>query len=236
MSAAPQSTRTLTPGKKAKKTMSIGEVLTALQGEFPDVAVSKIRYLESEGLVTPQRSASGYRRFVQDDVDRLRFILRAQRDQYLPLKVIREQLEAMDSGAVTQMKLASDFRAPVLTRLTAEDIVEKSGVAPEFLAQLVKDGTIRADFSGFFSADDVVVAKSAAALQAYGLDPRHFKSLVNSAARQAALITQVATPTARARDVDASQRAQEMATTMSAELTALHAHLLKIALREQLGF
>ena len=236
MSAAPQPSRNNGPGKKAKKTMSIGEVLTALKAEFPDVAVSKIRYLESEGLVTPQRSASGYRRFVHEDVDRLRFILRAQRDQYLPLKVIREQLEALDSGAVTQMKLASDFRAPVLTRLTAEDIMEMAEVSEEFLAQLVKDGTIRADYSGFFSADDVVVVKSCAALQAYGLDQRHFKSVVNSAARQAALITQVTTPTARAKDVDAQQRAQDMATTMSAELTALHAHLLKIALREQLGF
>ena len=81
--------------------MSIGVVLERLRTEFPDVTVSKIRFLESEGLITPQRTASGYRRFTEEDVERLRYILVTQRDNYLPLKVIREQLEAMDSGHVT---------------------------------------------------------------------------------------------------------------------------------------
>ena len=78
--------------------LSIGEVLSLLQDEFPDVTISKIRFLESEGLISPERAPSGYRRYAQHDVDRLRYILRVQRDHYLPLKVIREHLEMMDRG------------------------------------------------------------------------------------------------------------------------------------------
>ena len=120
--------------------MSIGVVLQTLNQQFPDVTVSKIRFLESEGLITPQRTASGYRRFTESDVDRLRFILQTQRDNYTPLKVIREQLEAMDSGQVTAIVGASlgetlvradQFRAPALTRLTDADVAAQVGCTEE---------------------------------------------------------------------------------------------------------
>lgn len=103
MSAAKQQAAAVNPVPKTpkKKTMSIGVVLENLQQQFPDVTVSKIRFLESEKLIAPSRTASGYRRFTEDDVERLRYILTQQRDNYTPLKVIREQLDAMDSGQVT---------------------------------------------------------------------------------------------------------------------------------------
>ena len=127
---------------KPAKTMSIGVVLERLRAEFPDVTVSKIRFLESEGLITPQRTASGYRRFTEEDVERLRYILVTQRDNYLPLKVIREQLEAMDSGHVTALLSAAssdaepmispeNFRAPVATHLTATDVAEQAQAHPD---------------------------------------------------------------------------------------------------------
>ena len=116
--------------------MSIGVVLETLNQQFPDVTVSKIRFLESEGLISPQRTASGYRRFTQEDVDRLRYILTTQRDNYTPLKVIREQLEAMDSGQVTAIVSAGhaetllspqQFKAPVVTRLTDVEVATQAG-------------------------------------------------------------------------------------------------------------
>ena len=94
--------------------MSIGVVIKCLSEEFPDVTVSKIRFLESEGLITPERTQSGYRRFTEDDVERLRYILITQRDNYLPLKVIREQLEAMDSGKVTAVMTGQNAADPLI--------------------------------------------------------------------------------------------------------------------------
>ena len=132
--------------------MSIGVVLETLNQQFPDVTVSKIRFLESEGLISPQRTASGYRRFTQEDVDRLRYILTTQRDNYTPLKVIREQLEAMDSGQVTAIVSAGhaetllspqQFKAPVVTRLTDVEVATQAGSSEDDVASLVKYGLIR---------------------------------------------------------------------------------------------
>ena len=132
--------------------MSIGVVLEQLRVEFPDVTVSKIRFLESEGLISPQRTASGYRRFTEKDVQRLRYILVTQRDNYLPLKVIREQLEAMDSGAVTSiltkaqvepMISPDNFRAPTSTRLTDVDVADQAGVDEAFIGVLLRMGAAR---------------------------------------------------------------------------------------------
>ena len=130
--------------------MSIGVVLERLREEFPDVTVSKIRYLESEGLITPQRTASGYRRFTDADVERLRYILVTQRDNYLPLKVIREQLEAMDSGEVAAlmapdaesgapMVSPENFRAPASTKLTDTDVAAQDETDAATVAELTKD-------------------------------------------------------------------------------------------------
>src|SRR5438105_1830319 len=91
----------------ARPAMSIGEVLSSLQADFPDVTVSKIRFLESEGLIEPQRSVSGYRKFSASDIERLRFILQLQRDSFLPLRVIRERLAAADAGVVSPEQIAT---------------------------------------------------------------------------------------------------------------------------------
>nr|WP_144239952.1 MerR family transcriptional regulator [Corynebacterium atypicum] len=223
--------------------MSIGVVLEKLRQEFPDVTVSKIRFLESEGLVTPQRTASGYRRFTPEDVDRLRYILVTQRDNYLPLKVIREQLEAMDSGQVTAILTAGEtativapetFRAPVATRLTDSDVAERAGVSAETVAKLVEARMIRPDKSGFFTADDVAIASTADVLRGFGIDIRHLTSVGHQARRQADLIMRAAGPVAQSRSVGAKQRAEEMAQQMSALVVSLNAAVIKAALREEL--
>ncbi|GAB3591766.1 MerR family transcriptional regulator [Corynebacterium faecale] len=228
--------------------MSIGVVLERLNAEFPDVTVSKIRFLESEGLITPERTASGYRRFTESDVERLRYILVTQRDNYLPLKVIREQLEAMDNGSVTAILGAGGaggaeplvspekFRAPALTRLTDSDVADKAGVSVEILSELVSAKLIKPDAAGFFTHDDVLIANTAGALRDMGFDLRQLRSLGNAATRQADLITQVADPVARGKSDVARQRAEELAQQMCSLVVSMHASLVKNATREQLGY
>ncbi|AKE41170.1 MerR family transcriptional regulator [Corynebacterium kutscheri] len=224
--------------KRAKKTVSIGVVIETLTKEFPDVTVSKIRFLESEGLITPQRTSSGYRRFTADDVDRLRFILTTQRDNYLPLKVIREQLEAMDSGAVTQLKKTTgdqligpeSFAAPTLTRLTDSDLAERAEVSIQLVTELIEAHVVVPDSSGFFTNDDVSIVSVAEQLKGFGFDTRHLKSLRNTAARQADLIQRAATPVARL-SADGKERADDMKQQMTALVVSMHATLVKSVLR-----
>src|SRR3990170_4864978 len=144
--------------------MSIGAVLDLLRGDFPDVTISKIRFLEAEGLVTPERTSSGYRRFTAYDCARLRFILTAQRDQYLPLKVIKAQLDAQPNGELPHSGSAYgvprlvpvDARsdegavAAAQVRLSREDLLTRSGVDDELLTALVKAGVITTGPAGFF--------------------------------------------------------------------------------------
>lgn len=225
------------------KTMSIGVVLERLREEFPDVTVSKIRFLESEGLIMPKRTASGYRRFTDSDVERLRYILVTQRDNYLPLKVIREQLEAIDSGAVTALIPAGrttpmispeNFRAPLVTRLTDTDVAEQVGCEIENITELTEAHIIHPDSAGYFTTDDVQVVSTALSLKEFGFDIRHLRSLRNTATRQAGMIAQVAAPVAKSKGEGARQRAEELSQQMTALVVSLHASLVKTTLREEL--
>ncbi|MCG7465013.1 MerR family transcriptional regulator [Corynebacterium tuberculostearicum] len=245
MSAADSSAaavRRTSPKAKKPKTMSIGVVLETLNQQFPDVTVSKIRFLESEGLISPQRTASGYRRFTQEDVDRLRYILTTQRDNYTPLKVIREQLEAMDSGQVTAIVSAGNaetllspqqFKAPVVTRLTDVEVATQASASEDDVASLVKYGLIRPDAAGFFNTDDVAIASAAVALKAFGFGARELKSLRNNARRQADLISQAAAPVAHSNSDTAHQKAEEISQQMTALVVSLHATLVKSDLRDE---
>lgn len=221
--------------------MSIGVVLEQLTAEFPDVTVSKIRFLESEGLVTPQRTASGYRRFTDEDVERLRFVLISQRDHYLPLKVIRQQLDAMDSGHMTALNKSAEvdtivspesFRRPAEVRLTDVDIAIKADVDVDLVLQLVKQGLLIPDESGFFTQDDVLTASTAAALKEFGFDAPKLRRLRVAAERQADMISQITAPIAMEKNDTAEQRAEEVGQQISALVVSLHASLLKNALRD----
>nr|WP_092152072.1 MerR family transcriptional regulator [Corynebacterium mycetoides] len=220
--------------------MSIGVVLERLREEFPDVTVSKIRFLESEGLITPQRTASGYRRFTDADVDRLRYILVTQRDNYLPLKVIREQLDAMDSGQVTAivapaehapMVSPENFREPAVTKLTDVDVAEQAKVEGAVVDQLISVGIIAPDSAGHFTADDVRTVNSAVALMEFGLDERHLKTLRTTATRQADLIARVTEPVAKSGKSSAHEKAEDIGQQLTALVVSLHASLVKSELR-----
>jgi DNA-binding transcriptional MerR regulator len=233
--------------------LSIGAVLAALRTEFPDVTISKIRFLESEGLVTPRRTAAGYRQFCTTDVVRLRFVLAAQRDKYLPLKVIKEQLEAMDHGLRSQsvtaltpragspgsglpapddgLPGAADFAPGVPRRMTREELLADTGISTAVLAELEQHGLVRPGAAGFYDADCALVARTVQALTEFGLEPRHLRSFRAAADREVGLLAQIAGPVALQRDPDARQRADEVVRELAALTVLLHALLVKAGLR-----
>lgn len=236
MSAIPQ---TSPKARSTAKTMSIGVVLERLRSEFPDVTVSKIRFLESEGLITPQRTASGYRRFTDEDVERLRFILITQRDNYLPLKVIREQLEAMDAGSVAPVAAVAEAEPVVSVRsagpnlLSDVDVATKANAPQAFVDELIDAGLLAPSAAGLFGEDDVRIVTSALALHSFGLDVRHLKTLRTAAARQASLIAQVTEPLAKSGKATGKQEAEELGHQMSALMASLHSSLMQAELRGQ---
>ncbi len=230
--------------------MSIGAVLDLLRPDFPDVTISKIRFLEAEGLVTPERTPSGYRRFTAYDCARLRFILTAQRDQYLPLKVIKAQLDAQADGelpnsgsAYAVPRLVSvdahghdgvSGVAPTQVRLRREDLLNRSGISESLLGELVKAGVIKPGQAGFFDEHSVVIAQCAKALAEYGVEPRHLRAFRSAADRQSDLIAQIAGPVVKAGKAGARDRADDLAREVAALAITLHTSLIKSAVRDVL--
>lgn len=247
----------------ARSLMSIGEVLAALRPDFPDVTISKIRFLESEGLVEPARTPSGYRKFSHADVERLRYVLAAQRDHYLPLKVIREHLDAMDRGleppvpgerprVPPQVALATRDGEPIraaLSRRTAElrlarsELLEAAGIAAELLAQVEAFGLIEpvrgtgaaGSSTARYDADALAVATAVAELAEYGLEPRHLRAFRSAADRESDLVDQVVGPMLRGRSPQARARAEEVARELGAVMLRLHTALVRARLRHVTG-
>lgn len=240
------------PGSPAPAGMSIGAVLDLLRPDFPDVTISKIRFLEAEGLVTPERSPSGYRRFTAFDCARLRFILTAQRDHYLPLKVIKAQLDAQPDGELPAegspypvprlVPVGRDHVAPrgggvgtpTPVRLTREDLRQRSGVADDLITALCRAGIISSGPGGFFDEYSVVIAQCAAALGEYGVEPRHLRAFRSAADRQSDLIAQIAGPVGKAGRTGARDRADDLAREVAALAITLHTSLIKSAVRDVL--
>ena len=212
--------------------MSIGEVLAALQREFPDVTISKIRFLESEGLVEPARTPSGYRKFSHHDVERLRYVLSAQRDQYLPLRVIKEHLDAIDSGLEPPdgRPIAAPDGSEI--RMSRSELIEAAGIDSALLQQIEGFGLVAPRTgSAHYDGDALLIARTIAALRGFGLEPRHLRAFRTGAEREAGLIEQVVAPLLRQRDPDANARAEEVAREMGALSVRLHTALVRAALR-----
>ncbi|KAA0111579.1 MerR family transcriptional regulator [Mycolicibacterium sp. P9-22] len=245
----------MTQPEPAPAGMSIGAVLDLLRPDFPDVTISKIRFLEAEGLVTPQRSAAGYRRFTAYDCARLRFVLTAQREQYLPLKVIKAQLDAQPNGELPTLgsaytvprlvQITGDYSvdtdgagteavAPAQVRLSREDLLSRSGVDNALLAALVTAGVIKPGPAGFFDEHSVTIAQCAGALADYGVEPRHLRAFRSAADRQSDLIAQIAGPVAAAGKAGARDRADDLAREVAALAITLHTSLIKSAVRDVL--
>jgi DNA-binding transcriptional MerR regulator len=228
--------------------LTIGEVLAVLRDDFPDVTISKIRYLESEDLVHPQRTPSGYRKFSAADVSRLRYVLTAQRDHYLPLRVIKDQLDALDRGEPLPAATPVPAAVPPPTRtpggdgeadggraLTAEQFARAAGLEPEQLADCVQYGLLATDADGRHPAADLPVARAAAGLARHGLEPRHLRVYRSGVEREAGLVEQLVAPVLRARSEEARARATEKLHELTALSIQLHQALLESRLRDLLG-
>lgn len=220
-------------------TISIGEVLTLLRKDFPDVTISKIRFLESEGLVSPERTASGYRRYNQHHIDQLRAVLKLQRDQYLPLKVIRDQIsevgldpEGLPRGPVAGGGLQpEDFRPGAgRVRLTRAELADACGLGEPTLAQLEGIGLVWATPAGHYDEDALAISSIVAKLSAYGVEARHLRPFRVVTDREAGLVDQMATPFKNAKDRDGRAREQETIRELASLLIHLHAALLRAEL------
>lgn len=218
----------------AQSYLGIGEVLVALRVEFPDISVSKIRFLESEGLVSPARSPSGYRRFSPADLDRLRYILAAQRDQYLPLRVIRERLEhghdddqPPDPAAATT-RAASSGHAEMVSR---RDLLDAGGMSDEQLDDLESHGLVRR-IGRLYGQDALDVVAAVAALASFGVEARHLRTVRTAAERDVALIEQLVAPVLRQRSPEAREAAAKSARQIAALLLRLHRAVIESALTE----
>jgi DNA-binding transcriptional MerR regulator len=229
----------------ARAYLSIGEVLNRLRGDFSDITISKIRFLESEGLIEPQRTPSGYRKFTTSDLDRLRYVLLAQRDQYLPLKVIKDNLDAIDRGlepaqvgavatprptmniATIDGELApSAFGEVSEMRLSRDELLKNSGLKEEQLVELEGYGLI-APRGRHYDGDALSVAKAVTEMGGFGIEPRHLRSFKSAADREIGLIEQVITPLTRQKNSDSKARAQEVQKEIASLSIRLHAALVR---------
>ena len=207
------------------------------------MTISKIRYLESEDLVHPQRTPSGYRKFSRADVSRLRYVLAAQRDQYLPLRVIKEHLEALDRGEPLPAGAATSAVPPPagpddgeagVPPLTAEQFARAAGLEPGQLADCVQFGLLVTDADGRHPAADLPVARAAAGLARHGIEPRHLRVYRTGVEREAGLVEQLVAPVLRARSEEARTRATEKLRELATLSAQLHTALLEARLRELL--
>jgi DNA-binding transcriptional MerR regulator len=238
------------PASSGRARYNIGQVLDQLREDFEGVSIPKIRFLEDKGLIKPERTAAGYRKFSGDDVDRLRYILRMQRDHYLPLKVIGEHLVAIDRGleppaiesvvpTVPQVSLAGDglpspasYAARSDMRLSRRELVKVADISTELLDQLEQFGLItpRAG-TGHYDADALVIAATARELADFGFEPRHLRAFKTAADREVGLVEQVVAPLQAGRDASAKARADDAVSEIASLSVRLHATLVKAGLR-----
>jgi DNA-binding transcriptional MerR regulator len=230
--------------------MNIGEVHARLREEFPQLQMSKLRYFEAEGLVEPTRTPAGYRKYTHADIERLRLALVLQRDHHLPLKIIKEQLEARDRG-IEPPALSGSSPAPRLVvsadgtpsagafvadpstlRLTRRELLAAAEIDESLLRDLEAYGLVTPrPGAAPYDNEATVIAKTAAELAGFGIEPRHLRAFRTAADREVGLVEQVAAPIRRSREQGAEGRADEAMTHIASLSVRLHAMLVKVALR-----
>jgi len=214
-----------TPASRSQ-TFSIGQVLAKLTPEFPDLSPSKLRFLEDRELVTPGRTPAGYRTYSPNDVERLRFVLTLQRDQYLPLKVIKGYLEDLDSGKKPVLPNGSSVANAVgknsHSRYTKAEILAASGATPAVLDAAVQAGLLAA--TTVYDSGDVVVLSAIVAAGEFGLEPRHLRGMRLAVDREVGLISQAVSASnggkvARAELLEKGRELSGILTTLRSVLT-----------------
>jgi len=223
--------------------MSIGEILVTLKTEFPDITISKIRFLEGEGLIDPERTPSGYRKFREDDVDRLRAVLRMQRDEYLPLKVIKERMQTKDEAPASKKpKAEADGGDELVTpptglQMSADELAAATGVDRNRIRELQSFGilcTHGENGSTYYDGDDFVVLSIAKDFFRYGIEPRHLSMYRHFAEREATFFESIVMPVLRQKNPDARRTAAENLADLAALSRKLKQALLRANLRQYL--
>lgn len=237
----------MTTGEAAReRLLGIGQVIAELSEEFPDISQSRIRYYDEQGLVEPRRTPSGYRKFTYGDVERLRFVLRMQKDRYWPLSHIRQVLDQMDSGEVPDTELKATLRVPQVTlaadgsptpqsitegtgttRMTRDQLLDAADIDEATLDELEQFELIRRrPQQRYYDTDDLVVASLVGQLSQLGLEPRHLRGFRSAADRELGLLDQVVPPATRQQATAAADLA-----TLAALVVRLHTVLVRAGLR-----
>lgn len=212
------------------KLFNIGQVLARLQAEYPDLSESKLRYLEEQGIVTPQRTPAGYRKFSEDDVQRLRLALGLQRDQYLPLKVIRTYLEDLEDGKNPQLPSAAPATGSIRIpkkKVSAIDLIAETGISDNLLAQAQEVLLIGTEP---FDQSDIEIARAVAQLQRFGIAPRHLKGAKAAAIREIGIIEGVVAPVVAKKDTASRAKAAQFAFEMEALFAVIRSNLIRGAI------
>jgi len=228
---------------RRQKSLTIGAVCKALAQEFPDISISKIRYLEDQKLLTPRRTPGGYRLYTQGDVDRLRTILRMQRDEFLPLRVIRQELASGRSGDAAApvpgraaRESGRSWRATVSVReatgalYSLEDVLEETKAEAKLVRELEEYGVVKGEMRGgvrYFDETEREIIAAVAELARYGVGGRNLRVFRSSADREASLLQQILAPALRSRNPERRKEAVDALENLAAVATHLK-HLLLI--------
>ncbi len=230
---------------------SIGEVLVSVKTEFPDITISKIRFLEAEGLIEPERTPSGYRKFYVQDVERLKSILRMQRDEYLPLKVIKERLVRQDAGS-DELELSSDqdtdsdqavsvveeiAEAPTGLQMSLEEMATATGIDRDRIKELEAFGIIAShgpEGARYYDGDDFIILSIVKDFFRYGIEARHLTMYKHFADRESSFFDQIVAPTLRQKNPDARRTAAQTLASLSATSRRFKQALLRTNLRDHL--
>jgi DNA-binding transcriptional MerR regulator len=216
--------------------MRISDALAALRVEFPTMTPSRLRFLEEQGLVTPFRTAAGYRQYSPADIERLRYVLRQQRDHYRPLRVIADQLRALDAGEAVEpaprARLATRDGRSTVQRWSVQTLAADADVAVEFVEKLVEQGVLRPGARGIFETGDLEVVHAAARLAEHGIDARHLRSFRAAADRQMDLVGRAVAPLREKKVASGRDQARTVAAELGELCAQMHTAMIRAAVAQ----
>jgi DNA-binding transcriptional MerR regulator len=211
---------------RSSKLFTIGRVLNILEIDFPELSPSKLRFLEEQGLVAPRRTDSGYRKFTEDDIDRLRVILELQRDQYLPLKVIRQYLDDLDAGKTPKLPNSTEpksLRVKAGKKFSELDLIAETAITTALINDAQEVGLLSSEP---FSAADVAIAKSVVQLHRFGISPRHLRGLKAAADREIGIIEGVVAPILAKNETGSRSRAAHFAEEIESQFATIRSSIV----------
>jgi DNA-binding transcriptional MerR regulator len=223
---------TTEPAATQPRLHTIGAVCERLRAEFPDISISKIRYLEDQGLLSPRRTRGGYRLFSESDVERLETILRLQRDEFLPLRVIRDSLDVR--GTTPAKRRPPALRDPG-GEIDLPSLCQRAGITPDFARRLEEYDLVTPRIEAgerIYRESDVEIAAACGRLARHGLDARHLRAFRTAAGRQSALLEQLVATGLRSRDLERRRAALDDLEALAGVATERAQHLLVRDLRD----